>query len=654
MLKNAVMASPELRKTPREILTERGELEKDVIAVDVGGRTVDLMTPIDPDAALEPIHAKDPAGLKVIRHSTAHVMADAVQRLFPGTKVTIGPAIEDGFYYDFDKAGGGTFSDDDLGKIEKTMQGIIKRDTPFVREVVTREQALEQFAKMGETFKVEIIHAIPEGEEVSLYKHGAPGEQWVDVCEGPHVPRTGFLAAVKLTSVAGAYWRGDERNPMLQRIYGTAFPSKEALDEHLRLVEEAKARDHRKLGKELDLVMFDEVAPAMPFFLPKGAYVYNRLVDYMRSLYVRHGYEEVVTPLAYDPKLFRKSGHLGHYNENMYRLWTEDQVEESAGDKRDLRVRLQEDSFALKPMNCPSHCVIFGAKKRSYRDLPWRIADFARLHRYERGGVVHGLARVRSFAQDDAHVFCAEKDVPREIEAFIKMVYEAYKVFDFQDIDIKLATRPPADQRFGSDEDWDVSEGALAKGLEAANLPFVISPGEGAFYGPKVEFHFKDALKRSWQLGTIQYDKSLPSRFELSYVGEDGKEHMPIMLHRAILGSLERFFGVYLEHCGGNFPVWLAPKQAIVLTVSEKSDAFANDAQRRMVDAGLRVDIDTSADKLGAKIRNARLQRYPYLCVVGPKEAESDSLGVRSRDRGELGPIKVDEVIAMVKKESVV
>jgi len=632
------------RKTPREILQERGQLDKDVIAVNAMGRTVDLLTPVDPSTPMEPIHAKDPAGLRVIRHSTAHVMADAVQRLFPGTKVTIGPAIEDGFYYDFEKAGGGTFSEEDLAKIEKQMIEIIKGDSPFRREVVTRQAALDQFTKMGETFKVEIINAIPPDEEVSLYKHGAAGHEWVDVCEGPHVPRTGFLKAVKLTSVAGAYWRGDERNPMLQRIYGTAFPSKEALEEHLKLVEEAKARDHRKLGKELDLVMFDSVAPAMPFFLPKGAYVYNRLIDYTRGLYARYGYEEVVTPLAYDPKLFRQSGHLGHYNENMYRLWTEDLLEE----KKDL----QEDSFALKPMNCPSHCVIFNSKKRSYRELPWRVADFARLHRYERGGVVHGLARVRSFAQDDAHIFCAESDVPVEIERFIKMIYEAYKVFDFKEIDIKLATRPPKDQRLGSDEDWDLSEGALERGLKGADLPFEIAPGEGAFYGPKVEFHVKDALKRPWQLGTIQFDKNLPNRFELAYTGEDGKDHMPVMLHRAILGSLERFFGVYLEHCGGNFPTWLAPKQAIVLTVSEKSDEFAKGVQQRLVAAGIRADIDTSADKLGAKIRNARLGRYPYLCVVGPKEAESDSVGVRSRDKGELGAIKVDDLIAMVMKES--
>jgi threonyl-tRNA synthetase len=632
------------RKTPREILQERGQLDKDVIAVNAMGRTVDLLTPVDAETPMEPIRASDPAGLRVIRHSTAHVMADAVQRLFPGTKVTIGPAIDDGFYYDFDKAGGGTFSEDDLAKIEKQMIEIINGDSLFRREVVTRQAALDLFTKMGETFKVEIINAIPADEEVSLYKHGREGQEWFDVCEGPHVPRTRFLKAVKLTSVAGAYWRGDERNPMLQRIYGTAFPSKEALEEHLKLVEEAKARDHRKLGKELDLVMFDAVAPAMPFFLPKGAYVYNRLVDYMRGLYDRYGYDEVITPLAYDPKLFRQSGHLGHYNENMYRLWTEDMLEE----KKDL----QEDSFALKPMNCPSHCVIFNSKKRSYRDLPWRMADFARLHRYERGGVVHGLARVRSFAQDDAHVFCAESDVPVEIERFIKMIYEAYKVFDFKEIDIKLATRPPKDQRLGTDEDWDASEGALARGLKAADLPFEIAPGEGAFYGPKVEFHVKDALKRPWQLGTIQFDKNLPNRFELAYTGEDGKDHMPVMLHRAILGSLERFFGVYLEHCGGNFPTWLAPKQAIVLTVSEKSDEFAKGVHNRLREAGIRADIDSSADKLGAKIRNARLGRYPYLCVVGPKEAEIDSVGVRSRDKGELGAIKVDDLIAMVKKES--
>jgi threonyl-tRNA synthetase len=465
------------------------------------------------------------------------------------------------------------------------------------------------------------------------------------------VPSTGWLKAVKLTHVAGAYWRGDERNPMLQRIYGTAFPSLDALEEHLRLLEQARQRDHRKLGKELELFMFDEVAPAMPFFLPRGAYVYQRMVDYVRGLYARYGYDEVITPQLFDPSLFRTSGHLGHYNDNMYRLWTEDLLEKFPEEGK-LRPGLQGEAFALKPMNCPSHCVIFGSKRRSYRELPWRMADFGRLHRYERGGVVHGLARVRSFAQDDAHIFCSPEQVAGEITAFISLLHEVYRAFQFEKIDIKLATRPPPDKRFGSDEEWDKSERALSEGLERAGLKYEVTPGEGAFYGPKIEFHVHDALKRSWQLGTIQYDPNMPERFNLSYVGEDGKEHRPIMLHRAIFGSIERFFGVYIEHSGGNFPVWLAPKQAIVLTVSEKSDGYARQVIDRLRAVGIRLDSDLSSDKLGAKIRNARLLRYPYMLVVGPKEAELDSVGVRSRDAGELGAIKVDELAARLLGES--
>jgi threonyl-tRNA synthetase len=503
---------------------------------------------------------------------------------------------------------------------------------------------------MGEHFKVEIIRAIPADEEVSLYKHGDP--EWVDVCEGPHVPSTGFLKAVKLTHVAGAYWRGDERNPMLQRIYGTAFPSKEALDEHLRLIEEAKQRDHRKLGKELDLIFFDHVAPAMPFFLPKGAFVYGRMVQYLRDLYEAEGYEEVITPQLFDPQLFRTSGHLGNYNENMYRVWTEDELEgldDAKVKASDVREKLQKTSFGIKPMNCPSHCIIFGSRRRSYRELPWRIADFGRLHRYERGGVVHGLARVRSFAQDDAHIFCAEGDVAAEIARFMRFFNGVYKAFGFDSIDIKLATRP--DKRIGTDELWDRAEKALAGGLEQAGLRFEFLPGEGAFYGPKIEFHVKDALKRSWQLGTMQHDPNLPERFELSFVGEDGKEHRPVMLHRAIFGSLERFFSVYLEHCGGNFPVWIAPRQAVVLTVSDKVDAYAKRVHEALRARGLRVDVDLSADKLGAKIRNARLARYPYLLVVGGKEAEAGTVGVRSRDKGELGAMGLDELGAKLLEE---
>jgi threonyl-tRNA synthetase len=562
--------------------------------------------------------------------------------------VTIGPAIEDGFFYDFDKPGS-AFTDDDLLKIEQAMHEVIEKNTPFRRAVVTRQEAKSMFSAMGETYKLEIIDAIPEGEEVSIYEHGAPPDKWLDVCEGPHVPSTGFLAAVKLTHVAGAYWRGDERNPMLQRIYGTAFSSVDALEEHLKNLELAKQRDHRKLGKELDLVMFHEVAPAMPFFLPKGAFVYNRMVQYLRDLYEREGYEEVITPLAYDPQLFRTSGHLGNYNENMFRLWTEDMLEEhDVGGK--LKAELQDRAFALKPMNCPSHCVIFNARRRSYRELPWRVADFARLHRYERGGVVHGLTRVRSFAQDDGHIFCADEQVAAEIARFMGFFYRVYKAFSFESIDVKLATRP--DKRIGTDEAWDLAERALSEGLERAGMKFEVLPGEGAFYGPKIEFHVRDALKRSWQLGTLQHDPNLPARFELRFTGEDGKDHQPVMLHRAIFGSLERFFGVYLEHCGGNFPTWLAPRQAIVLTVSEKSDEYARNVVEMLKDKGLRVDADLSSDKLGAKIRNARLQRYPYMLVVGPKEAEARAVGVRSRDAGELGAMPLEELAARLLTES--
>jgi threonyl-tRNA synthetase len=650
------MAERGERRTAREILAAAGKLEKDVVAVEWRDQLVDLHTPIAATALeLVPIRATDSRGLAVIRHSTAHVMADAVQRLFPGTKVTIGPAIDDGFYYDFDKRGGG-FTDDDLRSVEQAMAEVIAKDSPFRRVVVARDEARRMFAAMGETFKVEIIDSIPPDEEVSLYRHGLPPNEWVDVCEGPHVPSTGFLKAVKLTHVAGAYWRGDERNPMLQRIYGTAFPTLAALEEHLKLVEQARQRDHRKLGKELELFMFDEISPAMPFFLPRGAFVVQRMIGFVRALYERHGYDEVVTPQVFDPRLFRTSGHLGHYNENMYRVWTEDLLAEAGGgaaaSAQQVREGLQQESFALKPMNCPSHCIIFRSRRRSYRELPWRVADFGRLHRYERGGVVHGLARVRSFSQDDAHIFCDTASVPSEIAKFIELLNTVYHAFGFADFDVKLATRPPPDKRFGSDEEWDRSERALAEGLERAGFKFEVTPGEGAFYGPKIEFHVRDALKRSWQLGTIQHDPNLPERFGLAFVGEDGKEHRPVMLHRAVFGSLERFFSVYLEHCGGNFPTWLAPKQAIVLTVSEKSDQHARNVVERLRAAGHRVEADLSSDKLGAKIRNARLLRYPYLLVVGPKEAETDAVGVRSRDAGELGTMKVDEFSARLGSEA--
>jgi threonyl-tRNA synthetase len=615
----------ETKQTPRERLAKEGKLAKDVIAVRVGGRTVDLVTPVAADAPLEVIRETDPDGLAVIRHSTAHVMADAVQRLFPGTKVTIGPAIEDGFYYDFDRPDG-PFTDEDLGKIERQMLEIIKKDTPFRREEIERAAAIELFRKMGENFKVEIIERTPKDEVLTLYRHGEPGHEWVDFCEGPHVPTTGKLAAIKLTSVAGAYWRGDERNPMLQRIYGTAFPSKEALEEHLKLLEEAKKRDHRKLGKELDLFMFHEYAPAMPFFLPRGAAVYEGLLGYLRGLYAEYGYEEVLTPQVFDKRLFAVSGHLENYHDNMYRVVTADTFEKGF-----------DEALGIKPMNCPSHCLIYGSRRRSYRELPWRVADFGRLHRYERGGVVHGLNRVRSFCQDDAHIFCAPEAIQTEIQSFVELLYQVYAALGLTDIAIKLATRP--EKRVGTEAQWDAAEKALADALAEKKLPYEISPGEGAFYGPKLEFHVKDAIKRSWQLGTIQVDYSMPDRFELEYVGDDGHAHRPVMLHRAILGSLERFMGVYIEHVAGAFPVWLAPEQVALVTVSEKQVEYASEAAAYLRGKGLRVVCDLGADKLGAKIRNARLMRYPYIAVIGDKEAMARTLSVRSRQDGELGAL---------------
>ena len=638
---------PNARVLPRDLLEKNGLLAPDVVAARVDGKIVDLMTPVAADAAATPVRETEPDGLRVIRHSTAHVMADAVQRLFPGTQVTIGPAIEDGFYYDFKRPGDAAFTEDDLAKIEDAMRVVVKKNSPFRRETIARDAAIELFTRMGETFKVEIIRGVPEGEELTLYRHGTPGFEWVDFCEGPHVPSTGKLAAVKLTSVAGAYWRGNESNPMLQRIYGTAFPSKEALAEHLRLVEEAKKRDHRKLGKELDLFLFHEWAPAMPFFLPRGAFVYNKLVSFLRDLYVEYGYEEVLTPQIFDRRLFETSGHWGHYRENMYLPMTADRIdEEKAKDAPQVEDLVQ---LGLKPMNCPSHCLIFGSRRRSYRELPWRVADFGRLHRYERGGVVHGLTRVRSFCQDDAHIFCRQDQLAGEIEKFVDLLYRIYAALDLHDVAIKLATRP--EKRMGTDAEWDAAEGALADGLRRKGLAFDVSPGEGAFYGPKLEFHVKDALKRSWQLGTIQVDPAMPQSFDLGYIGEDGQSHRPVMLHRAILGSLERFLGVYIEHVGGAFPTWLAPEQVAIVTVSEKQLAYAEEASAYLKSRGIRVIEDLGADKLGAKIRNARLMRHPYIAVIGDKEAAERAVSPRGRE-GDLGSMSLEAFADRLVAES--
>jgi threonyl-tRNA synthetase len=635
-----------------------------VIAVRAGGEIRDLHTPVPVDAPLEPIPLTDPAALAVIRHSTAHVLADAVQRLYPGTKITFGPAVENGFYYDFDRKDG-QFSDADFATIEAKMREIIAADLPFRREVVTREEARKVLSEMGENYKVEHLDRL-QGE-ISFYRHG----NWVDLCEGPHVPSTGYLRAVKLTSVAGAYWRGDERNPMLQRIYGTAFPSQKELDAYLHSVEEAKKRDHRKLGKELELIGFHPLAPASPFFLPRGAQVYRRLIDYVRTLYDRFGYQEVVSPQIFDRELFVRSGHLPAYTENMFMAATVENLERiTARIERAAKAQAptpeplppphhaahehwinEELRFGVKPMNCPGHCLMFAMTRRSYRELPMRLADFGRLHRFERSGVTQGLTRVRTFCQDDAHIFCTLDQMQSEIAAFIDLVYTVYQDFAFSSVRVVIATRP--DQRLGDDAIWDRAEGALISAVQSKQLPYELAPGEGAFYGPKIEFHLRDALGRPWQLGTIQVDFNMPERFDLHYIGEDNANHRPVMLHRAILGSIERFFGVLVEHVAGAFPTWLSPEQVAVLTVSEKVNDYAREVMQILQRADVRAIADTSSDKLGAKIRNARNLRVPYLAVVGQKEAEGRGLSVRSRDQNaELGFVTLDAFVERVRAES--
>ena len=599
-------------------------LAKDAVAGKVNGKVVDVYAKVPNGAKVEIVTPKTPEGLNTIRHSTAHLMAMAVQELFPGTQVTIGPVIENGFYYDF-----GTdrpFSDEDLRRIEEKMSEIAKRDLPIRREEWNRDEAMKVFDKIGEKYKVEIIKGIPGNETLSVYRQG----EWFDLCRGPHVPSTGKLGAFKLLSVAGAYWRGDEHNAMLQRIYGTAWSDEKELQDYLKRIEEAKARDHRKLGKELGLVHFSPLAPAMPIFLPKGAVIYNELIDFVRGFYRRDGYSEVVTPLVWDTELFKISGHYENYKENMF--FTE----------------VEEREYALKPMNCPGDIQIYAMERRSYRDLPIRLANFARLHRYERSGVTHGLARVRSFAQDDAHLFVTPDQIHAEIVRELNLIKEIYDVFGFTDVKINLSTRP--EKRIGTDAMWDAAEPALEEALKKKGLPYQINPGDGAFYGPKLDFNVTDAIGRPWQLGTVQLDYGQPERFQLTYIGADNAEHRPVMIHRAILGSLERFIGIIIEHFAGAFPVWLAPVQAAVLPLSEKFVDYGNEVARKLRASGLRVEMDESNEKLGAKIRQAQLQKVPYMLIVGEKEASVGAVSLRKRSGGDQGSMSIDQFIAEAKQ----
>ena len=602
-----------------DVLKASGADLRDVVAARVGGVVVDLSREVDATAVVEPVLAASPAGLDVIRHSAAHLMAQAVQRLFPGTQVTIGPVIENGFFYDFKRAT--PFTPEDLERIQQEMKKIGKENLPVRREVVSRDAAVALFESMGEHYKVEIIRSLPGDDPLSLYRQG----EFVDLCRGPHVPTTGRLKAVQLTHVAGAYWRGDEKNEMLQRIYGTAFADREALQAHLARIEEAKKRDHRRLGQELDLFTFDPVAPGSPFFHPKGAFVYNQLVDYVRRLYVKYGYDEVITPQVMDVELWHKSGHYENYKENMYFS------------------HLEEREFAVKPMNCPSHCVIYNTRKRSYRELPIRYADFGRLHRAERSGTLHGLTRVRSFSQDDAHIFCTPQQIGDEIGSLLKMIEEVYADFGFDNRKVSLSTRP--EKSIGSDEMWEKAEEALAAALSAAGMEFEINAGDGAFYGPTIYFVLFDALQRGWQLATVQLDfGALPERFDLKYVRSDGVEARPVMIHRAILGAIERFMGILIEHCGGAFPTWLAPEQVRVLTLTERHEAYGAQVRDRLRSAGLRAELDDRNEKLGYKIREAQIQKIPYAVVVGDDEMANQTVAPR-RHGGGGG----DEVVALDK-----
>jgi threonyl-tRNA synthetase len=599
-------------------------LAKDAIAGRIDGRVVDVSAPVPEGARVEIVTPKTDEGRDVIRHSTAHLMAMAVQELFPGTQVTIGPVIEHGFYYDF--ATDRTFTDEDLRRIEEKMSEIVQRDLAIQREEWRRNDAIEEFENIGEKYKAEIIRAIPEDEILSVYRQG----EWKDLCRGLHVPSTGRLGAFKLLSVAGAYWRGDERNAMLQRVYGTAWADRAELDAYLKQLEEAKARDHRKLGKELGLFQFSQYAPAMPIFLPKGATIYHELMGFIREFYRRDGYQEVITPLIWDVELFRLSGHIDHYRDAMF--FSE----------------VDEKQYGVKPMNCPGHTQIYASDRRSYRDLPIRMADFCRLHRYERSGVTHGLTRVRSFSQDDAHLFVMPEQIQSEVERELKLREEIYDIFGFEKVKISLSTRP--EKAIGTAEMWDQAERALEEALKSRGLEYDVNEGDGAFYGPKLDFEVTDAIGRLWQLGTIQLDYALPERFDLTYIGADNAEHRPVMIHRALLGSVERFFGILIEHFAGAFPLWLAPVQVSVLPVSDKFHDYAVTIRDRLSSEGFRVELDDANEKLGAKIRQAQLQKVPLMLIVGEKEMEAGTVSVRKRTGGDQGASSVDDLVDEMRR----
>jgi threonyl-tRNA synthetase len=623
----------EQEPTVLEVATRIGAgLAKGTLGAKLNGTSeiVDLRSKLKDGTKLEIVSTKSADAKEVIRHSAAHVMAQAVQEIWPEVKVTIGPVIETGFYYDFDSPF--TFTPEDLEKIEKKMGEIVARDLPIVREDWPIDKAIATFGKMGETFKVELIEDLKTRGEttVGIYHQGP----WFDLCRGPHIQKTGQIKAFKVMSIAGAYWRGDEKRAQLQRIYATAFGDKKELEIHLSHLEEAKKRDHRKLGKELGLFMFHASAPGSPFFTGRGTILYNELVNYIRSIYSRVGYQEVITPQVFSLDLFKTSGHYQNYRENMYFTQVEEKEEQQSG---------------LKPMNCPSHCMIFQHERHSYRELPIRMADFGRLHRFERSGVMHGLTRVRTFCQDDAHIFCTENQMNKELHDFMAMAQEVYGVLGMTNWKVLIATRP--EKRMGSDETWDKAESALFNAMKSLNIPYSISPGDGAFYGPKVEIHFVDAIGRSWQLGTVQVDYMMPEAFGLEYVGEDNTAHRPVMLHRAILGSLERFIGIYIEHCAAHFPTWLAPRQVAILNVTDRQTEYCKEIQKTLQALGLRAEFDDRSEKLGFKIREAQIAKIPYMLIIGDQEVENRTVSVRLKTGANLSAIPLEKFVFQLNKE---
>jgi threonyl-tRNA synthetase len=600
-------------------------LARAALAGKVDGRLVDTSYRIESDVQLGIITDKDPEGLEVIRHSTAHLLAYAVKELFPEAQVTIGPVVENGFYYDF--AYKRPFTPDDLLAIEKRMSELAKRDLPVVREVWKRDDATAFFKSIGEHYKAELIAAIPDDQDVSLYREG----DFVDLCRGPHVPATGKLKVFKLMKVAGAYWRGDHRNEQLQRIYGTAWAKKEDQDAYITMLEEAEKRDHRRLGRHLDLFHLQDEAPGMIFWHPKGWAMWQQIEQYMRRVYQDNGYLEVKCPQILDRTLWEKSGHWENYKDNMFTTESE------------------KHDYAIKPMNCPGHIQIFNTGLRSYRDLPLRYGEFGSCHRNEPSGALHGIMRVRGFTQDDGHIFCTENQIQSEVTAFNDLVRKVYADFGFTDITIKLALRP--DKRVGADDVWDKAELALRESLKASGLEWEELPGEGAFYGPKIEFHIKDAIGRSWQCGTVQVDFSMPQRLGAEFVGEDNSRHTPVMLHRAILGSLERFIGILIENWSGALPLWLSPVQAVVLNISEKQSEYAEHVAKTLRNAGLRAESDLRNEKITYKIREHSLNKLPYQIVVGDKEMAGSLVAVRTRGGQDLGQMPLETLIERLLKE---